>query len=226
MRIDIIADIACPWCFVGKRRLERAIALRPHTTVSLAWRAFQLNPELPSEGIAQETYFKTKFGASRNPERIYANVIAAGRGEGIDFAFDRISRMPNTLGAHRLVRHATRAGCASEVADLMFQGFFLDGRDIGDIDVLVEIAATVGLDRKEARAALSGHDGDAAIRAEDRQARRLGINAIPCFIFDSGYAISGAQEPEMFLPLFDLVAETARSSEQACGGETGPRFPV
>lgn len=206
MQIDIVSDVVCPWCFIGKRRLERALALRPDLTASLFWRAFQLNPDMPSQGISRELYLSAKFGGSRAAERLYAAVTAAGRAEGIDFAFERIRRTPNSLRAHRLIRLATLEGCADRVVEAVFRAYFLGGLDIGDGETLAAVAATAGLDEAEVRRYLASGAGVEEVRAEEHRVRRLGIHAVPCFVLEPGYAISGAQEPEMFLPLFDMAA--------------------
>ncbi len=213
MHIDIVADIVCPWCFIGKRRLERALALRPDLSVTRSWRAFQLNPDMPSEGIPRELYLAAKFGSPRHAEQAYAALSAAGRGEGIAFAFERIGRAPNTLRAHRLIRLAAARGRGDEMTEALFRAYFLKGRDIGDTGTLAMIAAETGLDREESRLYLAGDAGAEAVLAEDRRARRLGIHAVPCFVLERGYAISGAQEPEMFLPLFDIAAGCGRAAE-------------
>jgi predicted DsbA family dithiol-disulfide isomerase len=209
MRIDIVADVICPWCFIGKRRLERAMAMRPDLTIRRSWRTFQLNPDMPAGGMPCDLYLQMKFGPGRSSARIHANIAAIGKGEGIDFAFDQIRHIPNTLLAHRLIGFAAASGLSDTVVEALFRGYFLDGLDIGDIDTLSAIAGGCGLDETEAFASLIAPAGAREARAEDQRARRLGINAVPCFIFDSGYAIAGAQEPEMFLPLFDLAESAA-----------------
>jgi predicted DsbA family dithiol-disulfide isomerase len=206
MQIDIILDVICPWCFIGKRRLERALMQRPDVIVSRSWRAFQLNPEMPSEGFPRERYLSARFGSPSVAERSYAAVCAAGRGEGIAFSFDRIRRTPNTLQAHRLIHLAAAQGNADEMVQGLFQGYFLEGLDIGDTATLAAIAARTGIDRRSAERYLAGQAGINEVLAEERRARRLGIRAVPCFVLEHGYAISGAQEPEMFLPLFDIAA--------------------
>jgi predicted DsbA family dithiol-disulfide isomerase len=206
MHIDIVSDVICPWCYIGKRRLERALARRPGLAVTRSWRAFQLNPDLPSEGLPQALYLVAKFGSPRNAGRAYAALAAAGRGEGIDFAFDRIGRTPNTLRAHRLIRFAADEGAGDDIVEALFRGYFLEGLDIGDLDTLVDIAARTGFDCATVHRYLAGEAGTQQVRAEDRRARRLGIHAVPCFVLERGYAISGAQEPEMLLSLFDVAA--------------------
>jgi predicted DsbA family dithiol-disulfide isomerase len=206
MQIDIVSDVICPWCFIGKRRLERALALRPDLPVTLSWRAFQLNPDMPNDGVPRELYLAAKFTGLRAAGRTYATVCAAGRTEGIDFAFERIRRTPNTLRAHRLIHLGASQGCADQVVEALFRAYFVEGLDVGDIDTLSAIAARAGLDEAACHGYLIGEAGTTEVRAEEDRARRLGIHAVPCFVLDRGYAISGAQEPEMFLPLFDIGA--------------------
>jgi len=206
MHIDIVADIACPWCYIGKRRLERALALRPEIVATQSWRAFQLNPDMPAEGISREFYLAAKFGSQRQAVRSYTTIAAAGRGEGIEFAFDRIRRTPNTLNAHRLIRLAAHEGCGDAMVEALFLAYFIDGLDIGDVETLAAIAARAGLNPDATRTYLAGEDGAAEVLAEEDRARRLGIHAVPYFVLDHGYAIAGASEPEMFMPLFDIAA--------------------
>ena len=205
LRIDIVADLICPWCYIGKRRLERALAMRPDLATARVWRPFQLSPELPAEGLPHALYLRLKFGG-RSVARIHAALAVAGEPEGIDFAFDRIRRTPNTLNVHRLVRLAAAAGCADAVVEALFRGYFSNGLDTGDIDVLAAIAAAAGLDEATTRAHLACAAGTAEVLAEEHHARRIGIDAVPCFIIAGDYALAGAQPAEMFLPLLDLAA--------------------
>jgi predicted DsbA family dithiol-disulfide isomerase len=209
MHIDIVSDVICPWCFIGKRRLERALTARAEDDVSLSWRAFQLNPDMPPEGMPREAYLAAKFGGAPQASRIYAAVRQAGAGENIPFAFDLIRRTPNSLDAHRLIRFATRQGRAEALVEALFAAYFLEGRDIGDRATLAAVAEESGFDRAAALHFLDSDAAAAEIRDEDRSARRLGINAVPCFIIDNSYAISGAQDPEFFLPIFDLAQNAA-----------------
>jgi predicted DsbA family dithiol-disulfide isomerase len=209
LRIDIVADVTCPWCYIGKRRLDRALALRPEMAVRRVWRPFQLNPELPRDGLPRELYLQIKFGLGRSAARLHANIGAVGREEGIAFAFDRIHQTPNTVNAHRLIALAGRDGGEDAMVEALFHGYFVEALDIGDLDVLATIAAECGLGRAATRRYLAGDGGQMEVLAEEYRARRIGIHAVPCFIVDNGYAVSGAQEPEMFLPLFDLSAALA-----------------
>jgi predicted DsbA family dithiol-disulfide isomerase len=213
LHIDIVSDVVCPWCFIGKRRLERALALRPDVSAEVAWRPFQLNPDMPPEGMERKAYLAAKFGAAVQAERIYAAVAEAGASVEIPFAFDRIRRTPNTRDAHRLIRFAAETDFADGMVERLFRGYFTEGRDIGDRAVLAEIAGEAGLDSHEAGQWLESPAAREEVLAEDRGARRLGINAVPCFIFAGQYAVSGAQEPEFFLPVFDLVRNKGAQGE-------------
>ncbi|HXP30055.1 MAG TPA: DsbA family oxidoreductase [Stellaceae bacterium] len=214
MRIDIVLDVICPWCFIGKRRLEKALARRPEITPELAWRPFQLNPDMPLEGMPRQDYLAAKFGGAQHAGRIYQAVTQAGVSVDIAFAFDRIRRTPNTRNAHRLIRHAEAEGRADAVVEALFRAYFLEGRDVGDRTTLAEIAGEAGLEWAEIAAFLAGDSALGEVLAEDRNARRIGINAVPCFIFAGQYAISGAQEPEFFFPVFDLVQNGGAAAAQ------------
>jgi predicted DsbA family dithiol-disulfide isomerase len=209
MQIDIVSDVICPWCFIGKRRLARALAMRPGLEVSTTWRAFQLNPDMPADGMPRQEYLALKFGGNLQARRIYSAVEQAGAAEGIAFAFDRIKRTPNTVDAHRLIRFATMKGRADETVEALFRAYFLDGRDVGDRAELTAIAGESGIDEDEARSFLDEGKARDSILAEDRGARRAGIDGVPSFIVDGSYLLSGAQEPEFFLPLFDLALNKA-----------------
>jgi predicted DsbA family dithiol-disulfide isomerase len=209
VHIDIVCDVICPWCFIGKRRLERALEQRPELAVSITWRAFQLNPEMPQGGMARADYVAVKFGGAAHAARIYAAIAEAGAGENIAFAFGRIKRTPSTRDAHRLIRYATLAGNADPVVEALFAAYFEQGRDIGNRAILADIAAECGFVRGEVADWLAGETALEEVLGEDRSARRLGIAGVPCFILDGGYSISGAQEPEFFFPLFDLVQNAA-----------------
>lgn len=205
MRIDIVSDLVCPWCYIGKRRLQKALTLRPALAAEITWRPFQLNPDMPPGGIERQAYLAAKFGTAAHSERLHGAIAEAGAGVGIAFAFDRIRRTPNTRDAHRLIRYAAAEGRADALVEALFRAYFLEGRDIGDCTVLAAVAGENGLDAEEAQAWLDSPAEMEQILADDRSARRLGINAVPCFIFERHYAVSGAQEPEFFLPVFDLV---------------------
>ena len=215
MQIDIYSDPVCPWCFIGKRRLERALTARPGFRPTLSWRVFQLNPTMPGEGMEREAYLAMKFGSPENAQRLYRNIGQVGAIEGIDFRFDRIRVTPNTVDAHRIIRLGGRTGAAAIVdatVDALFRAYFFERRDIGDTEVLATLAAEAGLDPDAARALLAGDEDIAELRAEDMQARRTGIEGVPCFIVNGRYALSGAQEPEAFFALFDMAQQEDRET--------------
>jgi predicted DsbA family dithiol-disulfide isomerase len=218
VRIDVISDVVCPWCFIGKRRLERALVLLSEAggatagqkapQVEVHWHAFQLNPQLPRAGVERSRYVSEKFGA-RAPQ-IYARVAGAGRSVGIDFAFDRIARQPNTVAAHQLIALARREGCQDEVVEALFRGYFLDGVDLTRDENLVALGFQAGLDAGVAQACLQDDAQRQAVLAEDAQARTLGVSGVPFFIFGQRLAVSGAQEPEALLrALHDASVETS-----------------
>jgi predicted DsbA family dithiol-disulfide isomerase len=216
--IVVVSDVVCPWCYIGKRRLERALAARPQPTLTVRWRAFQLNPGMPKGGMDRQGYLEAKFGGADRAARIYDTIRTVGASEGIEFAFHRIRRTPNTLDAHRLLRFAAGVGRQSETAEGLFQAYFQRGEDIGDRDTLAEIAAEAGLDADAARTLLASDREAQSALAEDMLARRQGINGVPCFVFNGRFALSGAQEPEALFQLFDLAREDDATQERAAAG--------
>jgi predicted DsbA family dithiol-disulfide isomerase len=223
--VDVISDVICPWCYIGKRRLEKAIARRGQRDVRVRWHPFQLNPHLPKEGMNRKEYRTAKFGSWERSLALDAEVTEAGRGEGIPFAFDRIMRTPNTLAAHRLIALADMEGVQDAVVEALFRAYFAEGRDISQITVLLDVVAGAGLDRGRAEALLSGDDGLAVIRAAEEQARRSGVQGVPFFRINNTVALSGAREPSAFLAAFEQVGAgtTTASDEGLCkigrGGE-------
>lgn len=208
MQIDIVSDTICPWCFIGKRRLERALAQRPDLNVQIGWRPFQLNPDMPREGMDRKAYLTAKFG-NDNGGAMYDAVKQAGMMEGIAFAFDKMVRTPNTLRSHQLIRWASSANLQHEVVNILFRRYFLEGADIGDTNVLVEVAGEAGMD-VDLVSELYTKDSDIdLVRAEDEMAREMGIQGVPCFIIDRKFAVSGAQDPQVFLQMFDYVEKHA-----------------
>jgi predicted DsbA family dithiol-disulfide isomerase len=207
MLLEIFADTVCPWCFIGKRRLMRALTQRPQENLTLRWRAFQLNPGMPMAGIDRSQYMTAKFGSLERAQRVFENVARVGRNEGIDFRFDLVRRTPNTLRSHRLVQAATRIGRESLLLDRLFRAYFSEGVDIGDAETLVHLAEEVGLPGDIAHSAVDGlPEIDTALN-EDFQSRRLGITGVPYFIFNGRFGLSGAQEPEVLYNMFDLARE-------------------
>ncbi len=202
-QMDVISDVVCPWCYIGQRRLEQALALLPEDDAArratIRWHPFQLNPDLPPEGISRKAYVETKFGGSERATQVYARVAAAGATVGIPFAFDRIERQPNTLDAHRLIAWAQARRDASDLVMRLFHANFIEGRFLGDHAVLAEIAGEAGFDAEAARAMLDSGEGADAIARMDLRAREIGVQGVPFFIFNQHIAVSGAQEPAVLL---------------------------
>ncbi len=207
MKIDIYSDTICPWCFIGKRRLERALAERPQPDLEITWQPFQLNPDMPAGGMDRKRYLEVKFGGAAGAKQIYDQVREAGASENIAFAFDAIRRTPNTLDSHRLIRHAKAAGRQDRVVQGLFDAYFLEAKDIGDHEVLVAVALAAGLDAEAVRAYLAGDQDAEAVRAEDARARHIGIQGVPTYILDDKYVLSGAHPPEVLFNMFDLGRE-------------------
>lgn len=211
MRLDVFSDPICPWCFIGKRRLERALALRPGLGIDVHWRSFQLNPEMPTEGMDRQLYLELKFGGPAAAQRIYDNIAEAGIGEGIQFDFEAILRTPNTIMAHRLIRRADAEGLQGSLVEILFQRYFLEGQNIGEPKVLMEAAAASGLATDSLEAFLESDEEGEAVRHEDALARRTGIQGVPTFIFANRYALSGAHEPEVLLQMVELAQQEGQA---------------
>lgn len=208
MRIEIVSDTICPWCFIGKRRLERALDARPRPqAVEIAWQPFQLDPDMPAEGMERHAYLEARFGSLERARRQYRVIEQTGRDLGIHFRFDLIQRTPNSLDSHRLIHYSGLHGRQDAVVEALFLAYFTQGRDIGDVAELGAIAAQAGLDRSAVTRYLrSGEDAGQIVQAGER-VRRRGINSVPCFVVEGEYAVSGAQSPEVFQQIFDLVRE-------------------
>ncbi|PPR64195.1 MAG: hypothetical protein CFH10_00310 [Alphaproteobacteria bacterium MarineAlpha4_Bin2] len=210
--IDVFSDPVCPWCFIGKRRLEEALQARPEIETEIRWHCFQLNPMMPREGMSREDYLALKFGNTDNARKLYTNISGIGEQAGIPFRFDRILIIPNTVNAHRLIRLAGQHGLHNEIVEQLFIEYFLHGMDIGKTNNLISLASSQGLNASEIEAYLKSSEDFEAIKREDMRARQLGIQGVPFFIIDRQYAISGAQEAEAFYPLFDLLVAEALQS--------------
>lgn len=209
IEVAMIADLACPWCLIGLVRLDRARALRPDLSVRLRWWPFFLNPQLPSEGMDRQAYLRIKFGGEESAKRVYARIIEAGAAEGIPFAFDRMPRTPNTLLAHRLVLLAESEGFGEPVIRALFEALFLEGRDIGRRDVLLEIAGQAGLEPAASAAFLDGDEGAAEVVRHHQRAQRLGVQGVPVFVAGGEDAIAGAQPAEVLVGLLDVARARA-----------------
>src|SRR5579859_1235325 len=202
MRIDVFSDVVCPWCFVGKRRLDAALSAAGLGEAEVHWHAFQLNPDLPPGGVDRREYMHQKFGDDANIARIHERVGEAGKTAGIDFRFDRITRSPNTFDAHRVLKLAESQHRQGAVKEALLSAYFLEGRDIGDHAVLAEIAARAGMEGDIATW-LAGDGAADEVRADLAAAARFEISGVPFFIFAGRYALAGAQPPEVFAQVLD-----------------------
>jgi predicted DsbA family dithiol-disulfide isomerase len=212
VHIDVVSDVVCPWCFIGKHRLEKAIKLTPDIPVEVRWRPYFLNDWIPREGISREQYLTTKFGSSERYKGIAQRVAAAASAEGLIYAIDKISRQPNTLDAHRLIRWAGGVGKAAEMKQKLMDLYFTEGADLTDRKVLVHAAADIGLNAEEIEKALAGEKDVAEVEREALSAKEAGIEGVPCFIFDGKFAVSGAQAPEY---LAEAIARVAQGMDAA-----------
>ncbi|MBK8176742.1 MAG: DsbA family oxidoreductase [Rhodospirillales bacterium] len=204
MRIQVIFDPGCPWCYIGKRQLERALAQHPSNDVHIDWWPFLLNPDLPAEGIDRTTYLIRKFGSEARVGRIHLAIADVGQSVEIDFAFDRIRRTPNTVNAHRLIRFAALYGRADAMVEALYYSHFVRGRDIGDTHFLIQLGGELGLDVRSLRSYLRSDAELSAVYSENARAHRLGINGVPAFVFNGGFVICGAQEPLVLSRMLDL----------------------
>jgi predicted DsbA family dithiol-disulfide isomerase len=209
VHVDIYSDTVCPWCFLGKRRLELAMTARPQYEVHITWRPFELNPEVPVEGVDLPTFNAAKAVDVERAAETNAELLRLGEASGIDFRFDLITRVPNTRRSHLLIALAARSGLQGAVKDRIMRAYFEEGCDIGDPDELVRLGAEAGLAEGAARNALILRIGQDGVVAAERHAQVLGITGVPTFIFDGTYTISGAQEVQIFARVFDQVAEFA-----------------
>ena len=205
----MIFDTVCPWCYIGKRRMEQALALRPHVDIDLVWRPFLLNREIPADGIDRTAYLIRKFGSEARVRRIYGAIAQAGESVDIDFAFDRIDRTPNSVDSHRLIRYALLNGANPRIVETLFFEYFIEGLDIGRQDVLQEIGARDGLDGAAIGAYLNSKEDIDFVYDENTRAHRMGVNGVPAFVFNEKMVISGAQEPQILARMIDAAIATA-----------------
>ena len=208
--LDIFSDPVCPWCYIGKANLDRALEAIGDHPFRVEWHPFQLNPDLPRTGADRREYLEAKFGGKANAARAYAQVMQAGDQAGVEINIDRIERQPNTLDAHRLIHWAGLEGRQNAVVTGLFRAYFRDGQDIGDADVLSDIGAAAGMDRAMvARLLASDADRD-DLAARDADARAKGVRAVPTFLIARQYVVSGAQPPELWQQVAaDIAAQQA-----------------
>jgi predicted DsbA family dithiol-disulfide isomerase len=197
LRLDIVSDVVCPWCYIGKKRIEDALRLVPDVPVDVRWRPFFLNPWVPREGISREDYLTTKFGSVDAYKGIAGRVVAAASEEGLNYRPDLVKCQPNTIDCHRLIHWADGKGKAAEMKQRLMELYFRDGGDLTDINVLVQAGADVGLDADDLRKRLATDEDVALISGWAQEAADKGISGVPTFVFAQKYAVSGAQAPEV-----------------------------
>lgn len=213
IHLDIFSDPVCPWCYIGKANLDRALEARADHPFEIEWHPFQLNPDMLPEGVDRRSYLEAKFGGKDRAVQIYARVEEAARNSGLEIDFARIPRVPNTRNAHRLIHWAGQEGRQSVVVSALFRAYWREGRDIGDTKTLADIAAESGLDR-DVIARLLATDADLdAITARDAHARERGINAVPTFVVANQYVLSGAQPPALWGQVIDELSAKGSSNE-------------
>jgi predicted DsbA family dithiol-disulfide isomerase len=214
LQIDIVSDVVCPWCYIGKHRIERALALTPDVPVEVHWRPFFLNSWVPREGISRDEYLTTKFGSPEAYKGIARRVVAAANEEGLVYRPELVQRQPNTIDCHRLIHWADAGGKSAEMEQRLMELYFRDGGDLTDINVLVQAAADCGLDAADVRRRLASDEDVELISAQARDASDKGISGVPTFVFAQKYAVSGAQPPEQLARAIRQVSAEVNAQAQ------------
>ncbi|WP_436641545.1 DsbA family oxidoreductase [Microbaculum sp. FT89] len=203
VQLDVISDTICPWCYIGKRRLEKALKQRPDVDVDIRWRPYLLDPTIPPGGVDRREYLESKFGGPDRAKAIYDRVREAGAEEAIPFSFEKIQRTPNTIDSHRIIRWAATAGSQEQVVERLFQLYFIEGANIEEPETLIGVAREMGMDA-ELVAELLGGDADVElVQREIRTAQKIGVTGVPCFIFANSFGVMGAQSPDILAEAID-----------------------
>ncbi len=197
IKLDIISDPICPWCYIGKARLNQALEAAPDQPFEIEWRPFQLNPDMPADGMDRREYLEHKFGKERAVS-FYMQIAEAAEASGLSVAFDKIKRTPNTLDAHRMIRWARPEGCQTPLVNSLFRRYFADGEDISKHDVLIDAAHEVGMDTDLAKRLLATDNDLDEIREEDKSFRAMGVQGVPCFVIAGKYVVNGAQDAQLW----------------------------
>ncbi|CAN5638747.1 DsbA family oxidoreductase [soil metagenome] len=205
IHIDVYADVVCPWCYVGEKRLEQALEQRPNLLIERRWRPFQLRPEMPEGGLPWREFAVDKFGGEDRMRAAFAHVSAAGEPDGILFDFDRVASAPSTIDAHRLILHAAEHGRQWETANALFEAYFTHGANLNDREELAKVAKGAGLDTGEVGSFLAGSDRTEEVWDAQKEASRVGVTGVPFYVFNGRYALSGAQPVEAFLQALDSL---------------------
>jgi predicted DsbA family dithiol-disulfide isomerase len=213
--IDVVSDVVCPWCFIGKRRLEKAIALKPEISVTVRYRPYFLNPWVPRAGISRTEYLTTKFGSVDRYRANAQRIVMAARAEGLAYNLDAIARQPNTLDCHRLIRWSGESGDPARMKQRLMELYFTEGADLSDNEVLVGAARDCGMDADRVRRQLASDEDVENVSAEAEQAKTAGIDGVPCFILGGIFAVSGAQAPEYLADAIERAAAERAKREAA-----------
>lgn len=207
--IDIVSDVICPWCYLGKKRLEEALRLVPDIEAEVRWHPFMLDPALPPQGADRTIYMREKFPDQEQLHQVHLHLTEAGKQVGLDYAFDKIRRTPNTMDAHRLIAWAGQAGKQDAMVEELFRRYWVDGEDIGNHGVLTEAAQAAGMDGHAVHARLHHDTGIDHIHEQIEFARSIGVTGVPTYILAGQYGISGAQEPEALAQAIREISEKA-----------------
>ncbi|WP_278921724.1 MULTISPECIES: DsbA family oxidoreductase [Pseudophaeobacter] len=215
VKLDIISDPICPWCYIGKTHLDKALAEIPDHPFVIEWHPFQLNPDMPAEGMDRRAYLEAKFGGKEGAVRAYAPVVENAEKAGLKIDFEGMQRTPNTINAHRLIHWAGIEAKQGAMVDALFDAYFSQARDIGDTEVLVEIAANVGLEADVVRKLLSGDSDREDIRNRDAHSRKMGVTSVPTFIIANQHAVPGAQQPDMWKQIISDIMEQLQNPTES-----------
>ena len=215
IKLDILSDPICPWCYIGKTWLDRALERHPDHPFAIEWHPFQLNPDMPAGGLDRRTYLEAKFGGKQKAAAVYAKIAEAAEAAGLAIDWGRIARTPNTLDAHRLIHWAGIEGRQTAVVSALFRAYFIEGRDIGEAGVLADIAARAGLDAEMIRALLQGEADRDEIAARDAHARDRGVTGVPTFVVANQYVLTGAQPTELWERVIAELAAAGGAEDRA-----------
>ncbi|MCG7626439.1 DsbA family oxidoreductase [Epibacterium sp. MM17-32] len=220
VKLDILSDPICPWCYIGKTLLDRALAAEPDHPFVVEWHPFQLNPEMPADGMDRRAYLEAKFGGKDNAVNVYAEIAKHAEAAGVEINFEAMQRTPNTIDAHRLIHWAGLEAKQSEVVDALFDAYFVAGKDIGDALVLADVAADAGLERAVIEKLLASDNDIQAIRDRDAHSREMGVNSVPTFIIANQHVVPGAQQPELWAQVIADIKSQLASASSAEDEET------
>lgn len=213
IKLDVLSDPICPWCYIGKTHLDRALAAEEDHPFVIEWHPFQLNPDMPEDGMDRRTYLENKFGGKDGAIRVYGQIAQHAEDAGIEIDFAAIQKTPNTVNAHRLIHWAGIEGKQNDVVDALFSAYFKEGRDIGDIETLADIADNAGMDAAVVTRLLKSDEDKQSIRDRDVHSREMGVNSVPTFIVGSRHAVPGAQPPELWQKVIKELREQAEGAE-------------